>query len=153
MADGDEFTRSVPARWRALAEALRAGLTAEVCAARLHRALARDLRECAVEMPALQALLGREHEGTERELVLVLQRLSRQQCLDRVLPRLIGPAHNFRDQAQAAAFIGLCFDQANMPLLARSLLKDPSGRSVSVPRPKRSNVDILAVVAPPGRNA
>lgn len=155
MADGDVFTRRVPWRWRSLAEALRDGLPASDCGVRLERALAKELRESGgLQSHRMRDLLGDRTWHTEDDVVRALQRLSLQQCFDRVVPMLVGRASQFRDAQQARDFVALCFEGAQMRALARSLDRHPDGHRLRAPSRRRDKVlDILEQSAPLGRNA
>lgn len=154
MADGDVFTRTVTARWRSVVEALRDGLPADDCARRLDKALAKELRKTGgLTSPQMHSLLP-TGSTSEADLVAALRRLTRQQCFDRVVPRLVGDGTRFRNYDQAQRFVAYCLDKAHLNALARSLARNPEARRLQTPRRARTSAsNILDEGAPLGPNA
>jgi hypothetical protein len=128
----------------------------EDCALLVEAALAKDLRKHGgLAAPQMQdLLLGGDSNVTEARVTAALRRLTTRQCIDRVVPRLIGPDERFASAKQAQSFVELCLSHARLDVLARSLVRGPDGASLRRPPvAKQATVDLLNEVAPLGPNA
>jgi hypothetical protein len=153
MPDGDVFTRSVAARWRHLAGALRDGLPADECMWRLEAGLARELRVSGgLGHVDLRGALD-AGPADEASVVLGLKKLARRAVFERIMPILVSQG-KYPTYEKAQNFVSYCLDQARLDVLARSVLRHPDGSGVRrPPRPRASTAELLGETAPLGVKA
>jgi len=152
VPDGDVFTRSVRRGWGGVAQALRDGLSADECARRLAKALAKQLRDSKGLQSSEMGQLISEVGGTtdEQRVVRALEEVSRRDAFERVVPLLVSRGR-FPSFNAAQAFISSCLNAARLDVLARSLARRPDAVGLRSPsRPRASTADLLDESAPPG---